>query len=207
MILLIDKNKDITHFLNEGLIVDKDTGEIMTNKQYHETFSESLRDAIGVYISSCLTVEQTPKLELRTIKNAKCAVVPIKEKYYFNKVFRKDMQSIMMNGKLSKDELAIIGFMQNFITFPDNIFLVNGMYLTLEEISKISNINRNALAKALKSLENRQIIKMITSHKKAPTIYFNPFLISTGGVIAVETYAMFKNSVYNPKDYLDEVDE
>src|SRR5690606_31568669 len=98
--ILLSTNNDIKHFLNEGLIIDKDTGEILTQKEYHELFSQELTDAIDRYVKSCNITEEAPKLELRTIKNVKQAVVPVKEKYHFNKVFRMDMKDLMLTGNL-----------------------------------------------------------------------------------------------------------
>lgn len=196
-------NDEITHFLNEGLIIDKETGEILTQEQYHDEFHEDLKNAISLYVKSCINVGENPKLELRKIANTKQACVPIKEKYHFNKVFRVDMQSLMLRGNLNKDELAFIGFMQNFIAFPNNDLVINHAYLSIEELSKIMGINRNALSKAIKSLEEKQVLKMIKRHRHAPIIYINPFLISSGGVIAFETYMMFKDTIYAPEFYID----
>lgn len=197
------KEDGLDFLLHESMIVNEDTGEIITSEQYHKEFSDTLKKQIERYVDSCNSVGQKPKFEYKTIKNITSAFVPVKERHHFNKVFRMDMKNIMLNEKLSEKELAVIGFMQHFVTFPNNDVIFNNEYLTIEEIANLMGMNRNALSKALKTMEQRQILKVITRHRHAPIIYFNPFLIATGRVIGIETYMMFKDTVYNPKDYLD----
>jgi hypothetical protein len=201
---MINENAKLDFFLHEGLLVNEDTGEIITRKEYHEEFSEPMKDHIRKYVESCLAIGEKPKFAYQTIKNINTAVVPVKEHYHFNKVFRMDMNNLMLSGDLSKEEITFLGFIQGFVSFPNNDIVFSNQYLSIEEIAKLIKMNRNSLGKAIKTLEKRQVIKVITRHMNPPIIYFNPFLIATGRVIAIETYNMFKDSVYNPKTYLDD---
>lgn len=200
------KNEREYFVYNEEELVSSISGEIVHYSEYHKQFGQSVADKIEDYKQMCREMDVLPKFEVRRVGGALSATVPVKEKYEFNKVFRVDMNKITLSGDLSRDELAFIGMFMSSLRFPTNEIIVDSKHLTIEEMSKLMKIGRNGLAKAIKSLEVRQVIKMVPRHMMPPIIYFNPFLVSTGRVIEYDTYKMFKDSVYCPKNHADEDD-
>lgn len=200
----MSKRYENEYFIYEDKrIVNGITGEIILEKDFHKIFGKEIANKIDGYVEMCMELETYPKFEIRSIKKSQYAVVPIKEKYEFNKVFRMDMKTIMLNEKLNKNELAFIGMFTCMLKFPTNDIVVDNKYLTLEELGDMIGMSRNTVSKTIKSLEKRDIVKMVVRHKMPPVIYFNPFLVSTGRIIEYDTFRMFRNSVYKPKNKVD----
>lgn len=190
--------KEIFIYDNKNLI-NETTGEIISKKEFHKVFGEDIEGKISDYVNMCMDLETLPRFEIRSIRQSNYAVMPIKEKYEFNKVFRMDMKFIMQRENLSKNELAFIGMFTCWLKFPTNDIVVDNKYLTLQEIGDMIGMSRNTVSKTIKLLEQKDIVKMVVRHKMPPVIYFNPFLVSTGKVVEYSTYKMFKDSVYRPK--------
>lgn len=87
---------------------------------------------------------------------------------------QKEFQQLLKSGELSKNELAFIGFFNNFIEPFTFEVKVDDEYVTLENIGKLINVGKNTISSVLKELESKNIIKVITRHKEPPIIYFNP---------------------------------
>lgn len=138
------------------------------------------------------------KVRRISVHGALCNVVEFNEDEYTNNGNKQNLQLLLMNGRLTKDELAFLGFFQNFIHYPENTLVINMKNPTIEEMSNYSELNRNSLSSTLKSLEDRQIVKVLRIHKLAPVIYFNPFLYLSSNGLLEDVYELFKGSYFNP---------
>jgi hypothetical protein len=198
---------DSLYLIHNEQIIDSQTGELITEDEFHERFSEDLSKKLKDYKKACRDVGELPKLGINKLQGVVYACVPIKNKYKFNKVFEVDMRELILKGKtLTTNEFAFIGCFTSFITFPTNEIKVNNEYLTFEEIGKMIGIGKNAVATMIKNLEKNEVIKVVKRHKLPPIIYFNPFLNCGGKVVEYETFMLFRDSIFNP-DRLPSVED
>lgn len=189
---------DSLYLIHNEQILNSETGELITEDEFHELFSEDLSNKLKDYKKACREVGELPKLGINKLQGSVYAVVPIKNKHKFNKVFEVDMREIINAKTLTTNEFAFIGCFTSFITFPTNEIKVNNEYLTIEEIGKMIGVGKNAISTTLKNLEKNEIIKVVKRHKLPPIIYFNPFLNCGGKVVEYDTYMLFRDSVFNP---------
>jgi hypothetical protein len=122
--------------------------------------------------------------------------VNVKEDYDFNKIFRVDFRTLILNEGLSKNARCIIGTLGCFVDYPSNEIRINGKNPSLNDLGKLVKMSKATLLEALKELEYHELIKRCHLHGQY-IIYFNPFLICVG-LVAKETCELFKDSVYNP---------
>jgi hypothetical protein len=194
---------DSLYLIHNEQIVDSQTGELITEDDFHNKFSEELSEKLRNYKKACRDVGKLPQLGINKLQGVVYAVVPIKNKHKFNKVFEVDMRELIMAKTLTTNEFAFIGCFSSFITFPTNEIIVNNEYLTFEEIGKMIGVGKNAVTTTLKNLEKNEVIKVVKRHKLPPIIYFNPFLTSSGKVVEYETYMLFRDSIFNPNKSSD----
>ncbi len=174
------------------------TGEIYTEAETIKEQSESIKNAYKEYSKSNLESNTEPEYRLIKIIDKEYDKKKVKERYAFNMMHRTDLKEIMLSGELSANELAFIGALTPFISYPNNDVKINQQYYTLEEIGKFIGRSRNMVTKIINTLEKMEIIKVIKGHKLPPVIYFNPFLYSSGREISKDTYMLFCQSMYNP---------
>jgi hypothetical protein len=199
---------DSLYLIHNEQILDSQTGELLTEEDFHGIFSEELSNKISEYKKACRDIGELPQLGINKLQGVVYAVVPIKNKHKFNKVFEVDMRELILKGKtLTTNEFAFIGCFTSFITFPTNEIKVNNEYLTFEEIGKMIGIGKNAVSTMLKNLEKNEVIKIVKRHKLPPIIYFNPFLNCGGKVVEYETYMLFRDSIFNPNKLIDDIDK
>jgi hypothetical protein len=198
---------DSLYFIHNEQIIDSDTGELITEDDFHEIFSEDIYTKLQDYKKACRDTGQLPQLGINKLQGVKYACFPVKNKHKFNKVFEVDMKELIMAKTLTTNEFAFIGCFTSFITFPTNEIKINNEYLTFEEIGKMIGIGKNAISTTLKNLEKNEVIKVIKRHKLPPIIYFNPFLICGGKVVEYETYMLFRDSIFNPNKHSDVEDK
>jgi hypothetical protein len=196
-------SNDSLYIIHNEQIVDSQTGELITEEEFHENFSEDLSNKLRDYKKACRDVGELPKLGINKLQGAVYAVVPIKNKHKFNKVFEVDMKELIMAKTLTTNEFAFIGCFTSFITFPTNEIKINNEYITYEEIGKMICIGKNAVSTTLKNLENNEVIKVVKRHKLPPIIYFNPFLNCGGKVVEYETFMLFRDSIFRHKSSSD----
>ena len=202
----IDSNqKDLLYFIHNGQIVCNDTGELITEEDFHKTFKDDIATKLKEYRNICDDVEELPQFGIRKLQGSTYACFPIKNKYQYNKVFRGDMRELLKSGLLTKNELAFVGFFTSFITFPTNEIKMDNEYLTFEEMGKMIGIGKNAVATTLINLEKNEVVKVVKRHKLPPVVYFNPFLFCSGKVVEYETYMLFRDSGFNPNVKVEEV--
>lgn len=197
--------KDSLYVIHEEQIVNSETGELLTEEDFHELFSDDISNKLLDYKRACKEVGALPQLGINKLQGAVYAVVPVKNKHKFNKVFEVDMRELILKGKtLTTNEFAFIGCFTSFITFPTNEIKVNNEYLTIEEIGKLIGVGKNAMSTTIKNLEKNEIIKVVKRHKLPPIIYFNPFLTCGGKVVEYDTYMLFRDSIFNPNLNVEE---
>jgi hypothetical protein len=199
--------RDSLYLIHNEQILDSETGELITEEQFHNLFSDDINNKLIDYKKACKEVGQMPQIGISKLQGSVYTVVPIKNKHKFNKVFEVDMRELILKGKsLTTNEFAFIGCFTSFITFPTNEIKVNNEYLTFEEIGKMIGIGKNAVSTMLKNLEKNEVIKVVKRHKLPPIIYFNPFLNCSGKVVEYDTYMLFRDSIFNPNRNDEEKD-
>jgi len=139
--------------------------------------------------------------DIRTTVNTRRATnshrISIKTDYDFNKLFRVGLGELMMENKLSKNALCVIGTLSSSVTFPTNAINLHSSYPAFEDLRAPIGMIPAPLKKALAELEDFEIIKR-TREGGQYALYFNPFLICAGKLVEKDTYLLFKDSSYNP---------
>ncbi|PKR82608.1 hypothetical protein [Heyndrickxia camelliae] len=202
-----NKQKDLLYFIHNDQIVSGDTGELISEEDFHNIFHEEITNKLNDYKKACRDIEKLPQLGIRKLQGSLYACFPIKNKYQYNKVFRGDMRELLKTGLLGKNELAFIGCFTSFIDFPTNAIIVDKEYLTLEEMGRMIGVGKNAMTSTLDNLEKNEVVKVIKRHKLPPVVYFNPFLHCAGKVVEYDTYMLFKDSIFNPNKSVDDEDK
>lgn len=137
-----------------------------------------------------------PDVRIRFINHKQISSVNVKEGYDFNKIFRVDFRTLILNEGLSKNARCIIGTLGCFVDYPSNEIRINGKNPSLVDLGKLVKMSKATLLKALGELEHHEVIRRYTLNRQY-VIYFNPYLICVG-LVAKETTELFKDSLYNP---------
>lgn len=184
----------------DGRFVDVITGEIIKPESLRKSIE---RQSIDIFREAMVTLQHAGiNSTLRMIKTRKGAIhycVKIKENYTFNKVFRVDMRWLLENVDLTEREQLFMFRFEHYLHFPSNSIVVNGNHPTVEDMMKMMKLKSDKVVRnTINSLEQKQIIKTEQIGNRR-IIYFNPFLISTGGIIDIDTYTKFQFSRFNPE--------
>lgn len=180
-------------------IIDVSTGEIIPKKDIINAQKEHLYEEFQIMMEDSFILEEKVDIRIIKVRNLTYNCVAIKERYTFNKVFRGDLKMLYDDIKLS---IYAHGFISRFIpllNFPFNNIIVNNQIPTVETLSEMLNIKRSKMFEILKELEQSDIIKRCKDGKNT-VIYFNPFLFCGGLMVHYDTYKLFENSVFNPKN-------
>jgi hypothetical protein len=191
--------------LIDGQFMNVETAELIHKEDLRKSVEkQQLEDFYNAHATlNSLGISSNLRL-VRTRSGSKHLCVKVKEKHTFNKVFRVDMRWLLENVDLTEREQLFLFRFENYLHFPSNSVLVKGSHPTIEEMATMMNIKSDKVVRnTINSLEEKDIIKTEQIGNRR-VIYFNPFLISTGGIIEVETYSKFENSKFNPDspDYI-----
>lgn len=122
--------------------------------------------------------------------------VQIKNDYEFNKIFSVALRDFLSKNKISVASTHFLFCSLPYISFPLNTLVINGKNPNLDSLKKLLGFKKTSIYKIFKELESLFLIKKIKLNG-CTIIYFNPFLICSGGIVAEETYQLFKESEYN----------
>lgn len=192
--------------ITDTQIVDTTTGEILDRddikfaaeqkllKQYKDT--QRMLNDLGVN-AKVRIIRDKDGIDYESIN--------LKENHEFNKIFRVDVNFMFRNAKLSSESYAFIGRFSSSLHFPSNSVVLDGKQPTQLEMADEIGIGRTRISNALKELEFYDVIKRKKVNGET-VVVFNPFLFSTG-VVSIDTYRLFRDSIYNPVKGNPDVDE
>ncbi|OPH61701.1 hypothetical protein BC351_00215 [Paenibacillus ferrarius] len=187
---------DAEYHLIDGQFVNTD-GEIIQKEILKKSIEKQKLDDFYEAISTMNSLGINSNLRLIRARNgAKYFCIKIKENYTFNKVFRVDMRWLLENVALSDRAQIFLFRFQHYLHFPSNSIVVNSEHPTVEKLGEMMGVKENVTRKTLNELEKQGIIKTQQIANRR-IVYFNPFLISSGGIIDVDTYRLFESSIYN----------
>lgn len=107
----------------------------------------------------------------------------------FNILYREEMVNFMAL-KLTLIEEGVFSRLCKFLHYPSNSVMINGNIPSIEILMNIMGIKERALRGHLKTLEQKEVIKLVNSgHKKV--IYINPNYCASGKDLDIETLTMF----------------
>jgi len=183
--------------LENGLYVDIETGECNSRTNFLKLEKEEQQTAVEEKNKKLIELDSFPS-KLVLFKGAEYDTKTIKKNNQFSKIFRVEVRKLMMDKDrdLSIYARATIATLEGFISFPSNRVVINSSTPTLEELQKLIKVGRTKLYNIFKELEYYDIIKR-KKEGNISVIYFNPFLYCAGKLVEIETYNMFKDSVFN----------
>lgn len=183
---------------NKDTVVDEETGEILNKRGARTKIQKEALENTKKSNEELRRLGLAPNLKLEIVKRAQreYQTVKIKENHEFNKVFRVDLREVMQNQGLGKNARLAVGTLIGFITFPTNLILVDGKAPSNEDLEKLLGLSPVTIKKTLNELEKHEVIKRVKEINQR-LIYFNPFLVCAGGVVDVNTYSLFKDSLFN----------
>jgi hypothetical protein len=194
------KNEELFNkyvYNEEGQIIDITTGEIIDKKEIVKAYQEHVSDVITN--SNLDLIDIGENLGIRVVKDRRgneYRSYNVKEGFHFVKVFKVDVRDMLESSKMSIISRGFIYSCLAYLHFPTNTLIFNGSTPTNEQICEKFMIGKTKLYEVLKELEKLEIIKRKKINGQT-VIYINPFLHSSG-LVDVETYNLFKDSVYNP---------
>jgi predicted transcriptional regulator len=107
----------------------------------------------------------------------------------FNMAYRFKMEGLI-KMQLDIHEKVVFYVLRDFITYPSNAIQINDKIPSFPELETIVGFKERTIRKALKSLEDKGLVKLVQSgHKKA--IYVNPSYYAGGKDVCPDTLAMF----------------
>lgn len=194
---ILDDGYEFIYQYENNQFVNVATGEIIPkdslkkgieNKAFLEfqELDNALKE-LGIDLRLKLTKSKTGKIY---------TCINVKERYVFGRMYKIDMQYILKQCKLNPYSIALITILQAFLQFPSNTIVIDGKHPSREELGKLINVKERKLSNVLKELKEYDIIKtqqLLHNH----IIFVNPFLINSG-LVDVDTYKMFEDSIWNP---------
>jgi len=95
-----------------------------------------------------------------------------------------------MNMKLNTNEKLVFYIMRDFIQYPTNCIVINDHIPTIKELEPIIGLTERSIITALKSLEDKNMLKRVQyGHKKA--IYINPEYYASGKELDLDSLKLF----------------
>lgn len=196
--------------LHANQFVDLETGEILTKDemqriQVKQTESIKLKffDDINKISRTVLELENNQRVVNKKSKKSKKdekLKVQYKKGIEFNKVFRDKINGVEYM-KLDKNEKLAYFVLRDFISQPSNAIVVDGRIPKVEELASMCSLSKPTLTDALKSLEEKGLIKRV-QEGKYKMIYFNPEYC-TGGWVDKETLELFGLEVNEEVDNIN----
>lgn len=122
---------------NDKEVVDTETGEKIDLQDLKRAFEDDLIERSKVV--SMTLLELGIHCEVKIIKDdfgEPYESFNVKKGFEFNKIFRKDVNLMFENSKLSPESYAFIGRFSSSLHFPSNSVLLNNQHPTQEEMSE-----------------------------------------------------------------------
>lgn len=182
---------------NQFLI--KSTGEIVTQNDIVDCSEEYLRYEYEEMNDALKDLKMNTDLKLIKLNRELFLCAVIKPKHTYGRVYRMDVREIMKNGELSINARAFLATFEPYICFPYNSIVVGYKTLSVTEMAEFMGVGDKTMYKIFKELEDKEIIKRVKRNGQT-IIYVNPFLYCGGIYVLKETYELFENSIYNPKN-------
>lgn len=189
------------YYETEDGLVDRHTAEVINLNEIIDAKSKAYRKGFAELRKEASILGVPVPFTLKLIRNVDYKIVQIKEGYLFNKMFRIDLQAFFKNSDLDVYSLAFIARFTPFIVYPQNYLVINGSFPTEKELSPLLKIKPRKLSSVLRELEYYEVIRRKKDGTKN-VIYFNPFLFCSGVVIDLDTYNLFADSIFNPRNNL-----
>lgn len=181
----------------DGQLIDVDTGEIINKKGLIKAHENYLYEQFSKVNSELIDIGEN--LNIRIVKDRRgneYHSYNVKEGFHFVKIFKVDVRDMLERSKMSIISRGFIYSCLAYIHFPTNTLIFEGQTPTNEQICEKFMVGKTKLYEVFKELEKLEVIKRKKVNGQT-VIFINPFLHSSG-LVDVETYNLFKNSVYNP---------
>lgn len=190
-----------SHFtkIEDGSLVNLDTGEIFSNSEFKDLVKRKLEIYNRVKLESMKKEENENGFEINQniynidyIKDRKKRFNSRpKEKYDggdFNMVYRDKLPKL--NDMLNFSEKGVWYSLCELTGYPSNCVLINGEVPTFKEISDYVGMSERNLRRYIKTLEEKQLIKFCTvGFRKA--MFINPEYYATGKELDLNTLKLF----------------
>lgn len=119
-----------------------------------------------------------------------------KEGSYFIKHYRTEKREYMKQIDISLNALGVLSYIENYIEMETNrVAKPNGDSFTNKELLELFKVSDRTLKNLLNELEEKHFIKRV-GNRQAREIYYNPYFMCSGNVIAFSTKELFKD--YRP---------
>jgi hypothetical protein len=185
--------------LQDGRLADGETGELITKAEAEDIIHEEALSNTDEKNKELFDLGLRPNIttKITRLRGQDYTTVKIKKGFVFNKAFREGLKCVIKNDGLSKNARCIIGTLIGFVTFPTNAIKVDGKYPEVDDLLDLTGMSQATYKDTLNELESHEVLKRVRDGHLS-VIYFNPFLVCGGSIVALETYLLFKDSVYNP---------
>lgn len=183
----------------DNQIIDISTGEIISKKDIIQAHKEHLFEDFQLMMEDSFELNENVDIRIIKCRGASYNCTSIKEKYTFNKQFRGDLKVLYSDVNLSVYAHGFISRFSPFLDFPYNNIIIDNKNPSVETLYEMLNVKKTKMFEILKELEKNDVIKRVRQAKEI-VIYFNPFLICSGAMVHCDTYKLFENSVFNPKN-------
>jgi len=193
-------NEDIYESTDDEQFTNQYTGEIISKAELEKVLRINLVEKLSEANNNLCIIGAEP-ITLVTKGKKKRKLTEVKKDHHFCKTFRQPWRKIM-NGKtvsgkpLSLYARAILPALAPYISFSSNMVQIDKRIPTHEELMKLCGMSKTSYYKAIKELEDNEIILRVKEAHGATAIYFNPFLMIAGYGADDETLMLFRNSKY-----------
>lgn len=100
------------------------------------------------------------------------------------------IRDLSLSMKLNTNEKLVFYIMRDFIQYPTNCIVINDHIPTIKELEPIIGLTERSIITALKSLEDKNMLKRVQyGHKKA--IYINPEYYASGKELDLDSLKLF----------------
>jgi hypothetical protein len=194
-----NNNEEINNYVynDDGQLIDITTAEIINKKNIVKAYQKHILNEVEKVNSELIDIGEN--IGIRIVKDRRgneYHSYNVKEGFHFVKVFKVDVRDMLESSKMSIISRGFIYSCIAYLHFPTNTIIFNGETPTNEMICEKFMIGKTKLYEVYKELEKYEVIKRKKINGQT-VIFMNPFLHSSG-LVDVETYNLFKDSVYNP---------
>ena len=180
-----------------GSFIQSENGEFITKSEHDKIIQTKLEKyktemfATANYVSNTeFGIGNEQSLTKKKVKKKKSGKA--RENFdngEFNIVYRNKIEGVM-NMKLNTNEKLVFYIMRDFIQHPTNCIVINDHIPTIKELEPIIGLTERSIITALKSLEDKNMLKRVQyGHKKA--IYINPEYYASGKELDLDSLKLF----------------
>ena len=193
----VEKEENNFVEMQGGSFIHVKTGEFITKTEHDKIIQKKLEKLKCEMFATTNTISNEEfgienSQSIVNKKSRKKKSVKNREKLdngEFNMVYREKAKEVICM-KLTTNEKLVYYVLRDLVQYPTNCVVLNNHIPTNTELEPIIGLSERSIIKAIKSLEDKNLIKRIQyGHKKA--IYINPNYYASGKDLEVDTLKMF----------------